>query len=124
MPRRKKIAIELEGLPKLLGAEVYAESSHFVCLMPLDAKASVIGRGDSVTEAVNAWDVNLKGHLRNAGDADPIVKYVRGVLGGTPASEEALSVTKGPVKTAIKKTSAQNMAEFEAQFYPLKRRRE
>lgn len=121
MPRRKKIEIELEGLPKLLGAEVYAESSHFVCLMPLDAKGSVIGRGDSVAEAVNAWDVNLKGHLRNAGEDDPIVRYVKGLLGGTPAAEEATSAIKGPIKVAIKKTREQNIAEFEAQFYPRKK---
>lgn len=121
MPRRKKFEIELEGLPKLLGAEVYAESSHFVCLMPHDAKASVIGRGDSVAEAVNAWDVNLKGHLRNAGEDDPIVKYVKGLLGGTPAADEVPSVIKGPIKAAIHKTREQNMAEFEAQFYPPKR---
>jgi hypothetical protein len=118
MPRRKKIEIELEGLPKLLGAEVYAEASHFVCLMPLDAKGSVIGRGDSVADAINAWDVNLKGHLRNAGDDDPIVKYVKGLLGGTPSTEEVSSVIKGPIKVAIKKTREQNMAEFEAQFIP------
>lgn len=120
MPRRKKIEIELEGLPKLLGVEVYSESSHFVCLMPLDAKGSVIGRGDSVAEAVNAWDVNLKGHLRNAGDQDPIVKYVKGLLGGAPTDTEVPSVIKGPVKTAIKKTREENIAEFEAQFYPSK----
>jgi hypothetical protein len=122
MPRRKKIEIELDGLPKLLGVEVYAESSHFVCLMPLDAKGSVIGRGDSVADAVNAWDVNLKGHLRNAGDEDPIVKYVKGLLGGTPATEEVPGVIKGPIKVAIRKTREQNIAEFEAQFYPPKRK--
>lgn len=117
MPRRKKVEIALEGLPKLLGAEVYSEASHFVCLMPTDARGSVIGRGESVAEAVNAWDVNLKGHLRNAGDQDPIVKYVKGLLGGTPSTEEIPSVIKGPIKAAIRKTREENIAEFESQFY-------
>ena len=119
MPRRKHMDIKLEGLPKLLGAQVYAESSFFVCLLPIDVKGSVIGRGESVAEAVNAWDVNLKGHLRNASDDDPVVKYVKGLLGGTPSTEQAPSV----IKEDIRKTREQNMAEFEAQFYPSKKKR-
>lgn len=122
MPRRKKVEIALEGLPKLLGAEVYSEASHFVCLMPLDFKSSVIGRGESVADAVNAWDVNLKGHLRTAGEDDPIVKYVKSLLGGTPSGDDLPSVIKGPVKAALKNTREQNIAEFQSQFYSSKRK--
>ena len=122
MPRRRKVEIALEGLPKLLGAEVNCEASHFVCLMPLDAKCSVIGRSESVADAVNAWDVNLKGHLRTAGDEDPIVKYVKSLLGGTPSSDDLPRVIKGPIKVALQKTREQNIAEFQSQFYNSRRK--
>jgi len=62
-----------------------------------------IGRGDSVAEATNAWHVNLKGHLRNASDDDPIVKYVKCLIGGTPSGTEVPSVIKGFVKQQSKK---------------------
>jgi len=122
MPRRKKVEIALEGLPKLLGAEVYSEASHFVCLMPLDAKCSVIGRGESVVDAVNAWDVNLKGHLRTADEDDPIVKYVKCLLGGTPSGDDLPSIIKGQSKASLKKTREHNIAEFQSQFYSSRRK--
>ncbi|RZK65341.1 MAG: hypothetical protein EOO85_28460, partial [Pedobacter sp.] len=73
MPRRKHVNIELDGLPKLLGAEVYQESPRFICLLPNDVHQSVVGKGGSVAEAVENWDVKLQAHLRNAGDEDPVV---------------------------------------------------
>ncbi|MCX3265625.1 hypothetical protein [Pedobacter agri] len=52
MPRRKRIDIVLDGLPKLLGGEVYAESPGFVCVQPDDVHQCVVGRGSSVAQAV------------------------------------------------------------------------
>ena len=122
MPRRKHVNIDLNGLPKLLGAEVYQESPGFICLLPNDVHESVVGRGESVAEAVENWDLKLQSHLRNAGDDDPIVKYVKGLINGTPSTEDIPSVIKGPIKAAIKKTREQNIAEFEAQFYTSRKR--
>lgn len=55
--RNNHIKIELDGLPKLLGADVYQESPWFVCLLPEDVHGSVIGKGDSLAEAINNYDV-------------------------------------------------------------------
>ncbi|WP_443945590.1 hypothetical protein ACJVDH_00330 [Pedobacter sp. AW1-32] len=118
MPRLKQIDINLNGLSKLLGAEVYQESSGFICLLPDDVHESVTGRGDSVAEAVNAWDVNLKAHLRNASEDDPIVQYVKSIIAKPGQGEDVSSVVKGKVKVDIEKTREQNMQDFEAQFYP------
>lgn len=122
MPRRKHVNIELDGLPKLLGAEVYQESPGFICLLSNDVHESVVGRGESVAEAVENWDLKLQAHLRNAVGDDPIVKYVKGLLNGIPATDGIPSVIKGPIKAAVKKTREQNIAEFESQFYTSRRR--
>lgn len=77
MARRKKFNIKLDGIAEKLGAEVYNESSGFICLLPADVHESVLGRGDSVAEAVNNWDSKLQAHLRNAGPDDPVVNFVK-----------------------------------------------
>ncbi|RZJ82350.1 MAG: hypothetical protein EOO20_24535 [Chryseobacterium sp.] len=110
MPRRKHVNIELDGLPKLLGAEVYQESPGFICLLPNDVHQSVVGRGSSVAEAVENWDVKLQAHLRNAGDDDPVVVFVKGLLSGGRVTEK----TKNKV---VRKSREENIAEFESQFY-------
>ena len=111
MPRRKQINIELDGLPKLLGAEVYQESPGFTCLLPNDMHQSVVGRGGSVAESVNNWDAKLQAHLRNAVDDDPIVIFVKGLLNKKAFVEEQ---QYAPI---ARKSREQNIAEFEAQFY-------
>ncbi|RZJ90963.1 MAG: hypothetical protein EOO20_06530 [Chryseobacterium sp.] len=112
MPRRKKHNIELDGLPKLLGAEVYQESPGFICLLPNDVHESVVGRGSSVAEAVDNWDIKLQAHLRNAGDDDPVVVFVKGLL-----NKKAYTEQVAPPTSVAKKSREQNIAEFEAQFY-------
>lgn len=110
MPRRKKVDIEVEGLPKLLGAEVYSESSWFVCLIP---DTNVVGRGETVAGAINAWNVNLKGHLRDADENDPIVKLAK-VLLSSATQEKALT----PLQSHVQIFTPEN---FAAQFYLSKR---
>lgn len=115
MPRRKHVNIELDGLPKLLGAEVYQESPGFICLLPNDVHESVVGKGGSVAEAVENWDVKLQAHLRNAGDEDQVVIFVKGLLVKTSHLESDRP------KDVVRKSSEKNIAEFEAQFYPRKK---
>ncbi|MCX3264831.1 hypothetical protein [Pedobacter agri] len=116
MPRRKKHNIELDGLPKLLGAEVYQESPGFICLLPNDVHESVVGKGSSVAEAVDNWDVKLQAHLRNAGEDDPVVIFVKGLLVKTA------HVEKTQASNTIRKSREQNIAEFESQFYSSRRK--
>ncbi|RYF11092.1 MAG: hypothetical protein EOO42_21770 [Flavobacteriales bacterium] len=115
MPRRKHVNIELDGLPKLLGAEVYQESPGFICLLPNDVHESVVGKGSSVAEAIDNWDVKLQAHLRNAGHDDPVVIFVKGLLVKNAYLEE-----QAPTPT-VRKSREQNIAEFESQFYPRKK---
>jgi len=122
MPRRKKVHIELNGIAGKLGAEVYSESPGFVCVLPNDINKSVVGRGGSVAEAVSNWDSKLQAHLRNAADDDPVVIYVKGHIDKLKEPDEVDSVIKGQTKVAVRKTREQNIAEFEAQFYPRKKK--
>lgn len=115
MPRRKHVNIELDGLPKLLGAEVYQESPAFICLFPHDVHQSVVGRGSSVAEAVDNWDVKLQAHLRNAGDEDPVVIFVKSLL------VKAAHVEKVQPSNIVRKSREQNISEFEARFYTSRR---
>lgn len=80
MPKRQMINIELNGVAKELGAEVYNESSGFVCLLSHDVHGSVAGRGASLAEAVDDWDSKLQVHLRNAGPDHPVVLFVKAHL--------------------------------------------
>jgi len=59
---------------------VYAESPGFVSLLPDDVHQSVVGRGSSVAQAVENWDAKLQAYLRNAGENDPVVIFVKGLL--------------------------------------------
>ena len=115
MPRRKHVNIELDGLPKLLGAEVYKESPWFICLLPNDVHQSVVGKGGSVAEAVENWDVKLQAHLRNAGDEDPVVIFVKSLL------VKAAYIESERPKDIVRKSREENISEFEAQFYPRKK---
>lgn len=118
MPRRKKHNIELDGLPKLLGAEVYNESPGFICLLPNDVHESVVGRGASVAEVVNNWDAKLQAHLRNAGDDDPVVIFVKSIL-----TKKAFVEEQRPTDPLVSgKSREENMAEFESQFYSSRNR--
>jgi hypothetical protein len=117
MPRRKHIDIALEGLPKLLGAEVYAESPGFICLLPDDVHQSVVGRGSSVAQAVENWDAKLQAHLRNAGENDPVVIFVKGLL------NKQSYVNEEQPQSLARKSREENIAEFEAQFYTSRKRR-
>jgi hypothetical protein len=116
MPRRKKHNIELDGLPKLLGAEVYQESPGFICLLPNDVHERVVGKGSSVAEAIDNWDVKLQAHLRNAGADDPVVIFVKGLLVKSAHAE------KTKASNTIQKSREQNIAEFESQFYSSRRK--
>lgn len=126
MPRRKKHEIELEGIPKELGAEVYAESPGFVCLIPQDVHGSVIGRGRSVAEAVANFDDKLRAHLRNAGPDDPVVMFVKGHL-AKKAYVEEVKVTpviprgSGKRPTWDDSNKPQHVIDFENQFYSSRR---
>ncbi|WP_132532846.1 hypothetical protein [Pedobacter psychrotolerans] len=75
--------------------------SYFICLISIDTKESLIGRGESVAEAVNAWDVHLKGHLRNAANDDRVVVHARALINRTTQSNEVPSIVKGKVKEDI-----------------------
>jgi hypothetical protein len=76
---------------------------------------SVVGKGSSVAEAVDNWDLKLQAHLRNAGTDDPVVMFVKGLLVKNTYVEE-----QAPTST-VKKSREQNIVEFEAQFYPRKK---
>ncbi|WP_231464718.1 hypothetical protein [Pedobacter sp. Leaf132] len=115
MPRRKKHEVELNGIAKKLGAEIYAESPGFVCLLPADVHNSVTAKGGSVAEAVENWDSKLQAHLRNAGNDDPVVIYVKKMLAlaNTPTrSSERKHWTEKP----------QHVIDFENQFYVSRKR--
>ncbi|MET0574155.1 MAG: hypothetical protein ABWZ79_22250 [Pedobacter agri] len=73
---------------------------------------SVVGRGSSVAEAVENWDAKLQSHLRNAGEDDPVVIYVKGLLN----KQSYVKSAKPP--SIARKSKEENIAEFEAQFYP------
>lgn len=115
MPRRKHVNIELDGLPKLLGAEVYQESPGFICILSNDVHESVVGRGESVAEAVENWDVKLQAHLRNSGDDDPVVIFVKGLL-----TKKTFVGEHNPTPL-VRKSREENIADFEAQFYTSRR---
>ena len=124
MPRRKKFNIKLDGIAEKLGAEVYNESSGFICLLPADVHESVLGRGDSVAEAVNNWDSKLQAHLRNAGPDDPVVNFVKNHL----ALERKID-TIMPIIPKVRKqvtwsddNKPAHVIEWENQFYPYKGR--
>lgn len=115
MPRREYVIMELDGLTKLRKAKVYQELPGFICFLADDVQESIVGRGESVEEAVENWDLKLQSHL-TAGDNDPIVKYVKSLLGRTPSSGDLPSVIKGPLKAALEKTREHNIAEFQSQY--------
>ena len=48
----------------------------------------VMGSGQTIEEALDAWEINLQDHLRHAGSSDPIVQYVAGLLAETAVSNE------------------------------------
>ncbi len=83
MSRRKSVDVSLDGLAGKLGAEIFSESPGFVCLLPQDVHESVLGRGSSVSEAINNWDEKLKAHLRNSTFGDPVVDHVQKILSST-----------------------------------------
>ena len=120
MARRKKFNIKLDGIAEKLGAEVYNESSGFICLLPADVHESVLGRGHSVAEAVNNWDSKLQAHLRNGGPQDPVVAFVREHL-----NTEQTVDTLMPVIPKVRKQVAwsednkpAHVIEWENQFRP------
>jgi len=106
MPRRKKVDIDLHGMAKLMDAEVFAESSYFICLIP---DTNVVGRGETVTDAINAWNVNLKGHLRDADENDSIVKLAK-VLLSSATQERAFTSQQSHIQIFTPEN-------FAAQFY-------
>lgn len=128
MPRRKKHDIELDGIPKELGAEVYSESPGFVCILPQDVHGSIIGRGGSVAEAVANFDDKLRAHLRNAGPDDPVVIYVKSHLAKKAYVEEVqvepiIPRGSGKRPTWTDKNKPQHVVDFENQFYSSRTKR-
>jgi hypothetical protein len=118
MPRRKHVDIELDGIAKELGAEVYQEGGGFVCILPCDVHSSVVGRGASVAEAVNNWDAKLQAHLRNAGADDSVVLFVKAHL--AKQSYVAPNMRSGKPTWTEK---PQHVIDFENQFYTGKSKR-
>jgi|GEM_PF-2380900 len=127
MPRRKYVNIRLNGIAGKLGAEVYSESPGFICILPNDVHESVIGKGKNVAEAIDNWDLKLKAHLRNAGDNDIIVNYVKSLLVKDQFKEEV------KIKHAIPESGftkpkwkdinqPQHLIDFENQFYSSRRK--
>ncbi|UKT66020.1 hypothetical protein [Pedobacter mucosus] len=123
MPGGKHIAIQLDGLAKDFGAEVYSESPRFLCLLSINVHQSVVGKGASVAEAVNNWDTKLEAHLRNAKDDDPVVVFVRSHLvkkAFTKPSNAGLG--RRNVTTYREDNKPQHVINFENQFYPKRRK--
>jgi len=128
MPRRKHIEIKLHGIAEKLGAQVYSESPGFICLLPKDVHSSVVGRGSSVGEAVENWNLKLQSHLRNASDDDPIVMYVKSFLTKQEVSKEREIeplIPKGTGKrpTWTEENKPQHVIDFENQFYKSRNKR-
>jgi len=120
MARRKKFNIKLDGIAEKLGAEVYNESSGFICLLPADVHESVLGRGDSIAEAVNNWDAKLNAHLRNAGLHDPLIEYVKEQMGLEP-NVNAVDPILPKVRRQhswSEQSNSQHIVECDSQFYP------
>jgi len=126
MPRRKHVNIKLDGIAGKLGAEVYSESPGFICLLPNDVYESVVGKGSSVAEAVENWDLKLKAHLRNAADDDIIVIYVKSLLVKEQYKEDikikpAIPRLKSRETSLTEKDKSQHIIDFENQFYSSRR---
>ena len=120
MPRRKRHEIPLEGIAGKLGAEVYNESPGFICILPGDVHESVVGRGASVAEAVDNWDIKLQAHLRNAEQDDPVILLVKTHL----AKESFVTPFRVAARsTWTEGTKPQHVIDFENQFYSAKSRR-
>jgi hypothetical protein len=117
MPRRKHVEIELDGIAKELGAQVYNEPPGFICILPDDVHDSVVGRGASVAEAVTNWDAKLQAHLRNASNDDPVVLSVKAHL----VKSSYISPQKN-LNGATSAEKSKHIIEFENQFYPVQKR--
>jgi hypothetical protein len=118
MPRRKLIETQLVGIAGMLGAKVYNESPGFVCLLEEDIHESVLGRGPSLTDAVNNWNEKLQAHLRNAEEDDPIVLFVKSHLVKASYTEP---IRKNGKSTRTGENKPQHVIDFENQFYPITR---
>lgn len=98
--------MQLDGMAKLMGAEIFGESSYYVCIIPY---TNVVGRGETVEDAINMWNVNLKSHLRDADENDPIFKLAK-VLLSSATQERALTSQQRHVQIFTPEN-------FAAQFY-------
>jgi len=127
MPRRKHVNIKLDGIAGKLGAEVYSESPGFICILPNDVHESVVGKGMSVAEAVENWDLKLKAHLRNADEDDVIVLYVKSLLIKDQSKEDikikpAIPRLKSRETYRTEQNKSQHVIDFENQFYSSRRK--
>lgn len=127
MSRRKHIEIKLDGIAEKLGAKVYSDSLGFVCLISKDINESVVGQGKSVSAAVSDWDLKLKEHLRKADDKDPIVTYIKGLLGknkshGERELQPLMPRANGQKPTWDESNKPQHVIDFENQFYPSRKK--
>ena len=88
----------------------------------------IIGKGQSVAQAVENWNLKLKAHLRNAADEDVVVIYVKSLLLKDQFNEDTKIkpfITKGSYQKPkwTDKEKPQHVIDFENQFHTVYRNR-
>lgn len=84
MKRKPITDVEYTGAAIALRPDVYADGDGYTVELK-QGRSIVRGGGDTIDEALTAWDENLQEHLRSAGSSDKIVQYVMAMLSEAPA---------------------------------------
>lgn len=104
IPFENIVKYEFSGIAKALKPTIFKDGDSFCCLLGADPQNGVMGCGPSPKDAVEDWDQNLKTHLKDAPEKDPVVIYAKKVL------------------LSISEVIPQHVQEFYDQFYPLKKK--
>jgi hypothetical protein len=81
VPEEKKINIDYEnaGHPdsvKTFRPLVYKEGDSYCCALGPNPKQAVIGRGDTVEQALADWNKQLQERIKNPGEDDEVALYI------------------------------------------------
>lgn len=80
---RVDINYEDDSLPKVvkeLRPVVFAEATHYCCLLGPDKQLGIDGCGTSVVEAIADWEQDLQKRLQTSDENDEVAQYVKDSL--------------------------------------------
>ncbi len=118
MKRQAVTDVEFTGAAIALRPDVFADGSGYMVELK-QGRSVVRGSGDSIDEALEAWDANLQNHLRSAGSSDKIVQYVMSMLSETqPVSEVDANSIEAHIAGIEDPDDAAELRRFYEQFKP------